>query len=216
MLNSGEAIDGDTDDWDETLRRASAADGSDASLERLKEKVDEAALIDYMLMNLWADNDDWPWHNWYAGRQRSDDGRWRFVSWDAEHTLKELETDRTGADDAGTPGQIFQAFVLHEEFPDRLARRAAEVMGAGGPLSPANAIARYDALADILGPAMLAESARWGRYRRDVCCYASEPCALYTVDKHWAPERQRITETYLTARTAVLQDQLAARGWWPE
>ena len=216
VLNSGEAIDGDTDDWDETLRRAQEADGSDASLDALREKVDEGALIDYMLMNLWAGNDDWPWHNWYAGRQRSDDGRWRFVSWDAEHTLKELGTDRTGADDVGTPGQVFQAFALHGAFRDRLAARAAEVMGDGGVLSPAIAIARYDALADILGPAMLAESARWGSYRRDVYCYASAPCELYTVDDHWTPERDRITDAYLPARTAVVQDQLAARGWWPE
>ncbi len=42
------------------------------------------------------------------------------------------------------------------------------------------------------------------------------PHELHTVNEHWAPERQRITETYLTARTAVVQDQLAARGWWPE
>ena len=178
VLNSGEAIDGDTVDWAETLAVARADDGTDAGLAALEARVDADALIDYMLMNLWAGNDDWPHHNWYAGRERTDDGRWRFVSWDAEHTLKELDTNVTGIAVEDSPAELFVAMARHPPFVARLSARAAELMGEGGPLAPAVAIDRYDTIAEVLAPAMVAESARWGTYRRDVYCFNSPPCEL--------------------------------------
>lgn len=152
----------------QTTARTRADDGSDAGLAALEAHVDADALIDYMLMNLWAGNDDWPHHNWYAGRERSDDGRWRFVSWDAEHTLKELHTNVTGIATSDSTAELFVAMTRHQTFVARLSARAAEIMGEGGPLAPAAAGERYDSIAETLQPAMLAESARWATYRRDV------------------------------------------------
>src|SRR5207244_382473 len=38
----------------------------------------------YMLLNIWAQNEDWINNNWYAARPRRPDGKWIFMSWDAE------------------------------------------------------------------------------------------------------------------------------------
>lgn len=43
---------------------------------------------------------------------------------------------------------------------------------------------------------MLAESARWGDYRRDVHPYKEGPYELYTRDTHWRPETQRLLQEY--------------------
>lgn len=211
VLNSGEAVDGDTAAWEATLALARADTGDDASLAALEEQVDSDALIDYMLMNFYLGNVDWPSHNWYAGRARTG-GRWRVASWDAEHTLEDLGDDVTGVTDAGTPAEIWAAFLRHPAFVARVLARADEILGEGGPLSEEESLARMAAISEVVRPAVLAESARWGQYRRDVYCYLTGPCPLYTVDD-WDTEHARLTETLVPDRTSITQAQLAARGW---
>lgn len=210
-LNSGEAIDGDTAAWEATLALARAADGSDESLAALEAQIDVDALIDYMLLNFWAGNVDWPYHNWYAGRLR-EGGRWRFVSWDAEHILEDLEDDVTGVSDANTPAALWSALLRHPAFVERVVARADALLGEGGLLSEEQTVARLTALGEELRPGLMAESARWGSYRRDVVCYASPPCPLYTLDD-WDAEHARLSDTLVPARTETVRDQLAARGW---
>ncbi len=210
-LNSGEAIDGDTSAWEATLALARAADGSDESLAALEAQIDVDALIDYMLLNFWAGNVDWPYHNWYAGRLR-EGGRWRFVSWDAEHILEDLEDDVTGVSDANTPAALWSALLRHPAFVERVVARADALLGEGGLLSEEQTVARLTALGEELRPGLMAESARWGSYRRDVVCYASPPCPLYTLND-WDAEHARLSDTLVPARTETVRDQLAARGW---
>lgn len=212
VLNSGEAIDGDLEAWSAALALARADDGSDAALAALEEVVDSDALIDYMLMNFWVGNVDWPYHNWYAGRAR-EGGRWRFVSWDAEHILEDLSDDVTGVSDTGTPAEFWRAFVRHGAFVARVGDRAAVLFGEGGAFSASEASARMEALVEEVRPGLLAESARWGSYRRDVYCYASPPCTLYTVDGDWQVEHDRLASEILPARGGMLRSQLTARGW---
>ena len=206
VINTGEAVDGNDSAWIAAVNLATAGDTAG-----LKAQVDTDNLINYMLLNFYLGNDDWPYNNWYASRQRPD-GLWRFFEWDAEHTLKELDTDMTGSSDANTAAQLWAALLLDPEFHAAAAARAAELFATDGALGVDAALLRFQARIDEVGPAVVAESARWGDYRHDVYCYASEPCPLYTVAEHWEVERQRLVDDYLPLRTAVVQDQLAARG----
>src|SRR5208282_5329501 len=43
--------------------------------------------IDYMLMNIYVGNDDWPNHNFYAAINTVDPTGFEFFSWDAEQTM---------------------------------------------------------------------------------------------------------------------------------
>ena len=47
-------------------------------------------LIDYMIVNHWVGNDDWPQHNWYLIRKRAPGEGFKFIIWDAEHVLKDV------------------------------------------------------------------------------------------------------------------------------
>jgi hypothetical protein len=54
--------------------------------------------------------------------------------------------------------------------------------------------------------AIVAESARWGGYRRD---------PPYTRDRDWLKEQGRLLKTYFPQRTAVLLGQLRSAGLYP-
>ena len=73
----------------------------------------------------------------------------------------------------------------------------------GGALTPEAATSRYEARADEVFGALLAESARWGDVRR------SDP---YTRDVEWQIEHDRLVDEYFPARTAILISQLEAAG----
>ncbi len=226
-LNTGEVTDGEGAAW-EALMQAVDADLSDpAACEAVFDLLDPDAFADYMLLNLYLGNIDWPDRNWWAGRNRNaapgdPGGRWVFSTWDAEMTMSAttddlLENDIATGLFANSPGEIFTALRACPAFRERLQARAAllltDASGAPGLLTPAPLIARWDALADALAPAIPAESARWGDHWRDL---RGDPDAdLYTYDLQWTEERRRLTADYLPARAAAFLDQLRAAGLYP-
>ena len=65
-------------------------------------KLDIDDFIDYMIAQDYAGNDDWAHHNWYATFNRVDsNGKWRFHSWDSEHTLKDVNRNSTTLNNSG-------------------------------------------------------------------------------------------------------------------
>lgn len=49
--------------------------------------LDVTNYIDYLIVNLWGGNWDWPWKNWWAGRDRSPESTgFKFYTWDYENT----------------------------------------------------------------------------------------------------------------------------------
>ncbi len=211
-VNSGEAIDGDLEAWEALHADVESGLATDEAYEAVAAQVELDNLIDYMLLNFYLGNDDWPSHNWYAGRGREGQVGWVFFAWDTEHTLKELDADVTGADYDGSPARIFQRLLAHPDFISRVQARAHEVFGEGGALSASAALDRFQGLAETVSPAVEAESVRWGDYRRDVHSYSNGPYELYTVQDHWEVEHRRLVETYLPQRTEVVVAQLMAAG----
>lgn len=206
VINTNEAVDGTDEAWTEAMALAEARDA--AGLEAV---VDTANFIDYMLLNFYLANDDWPANNWYATRMRPD-GLWRFFSWDAEHILEELSTDMTGANALDSPAQLWIALLSDPTFKEAVSARAAELLAEDGALGVTASSERFASRITEIEGAVLAESARWGDYRDEVFCYSSPPCPSYTVDEHWAVERARIEDEYLPQRTDIFAAQLTARG----
>src|SRR5262249_11018441 len=85
----------------------------------------------------------------------------------------------------------------------------------GGALTPAAAAERFRTWSDRLDRAIIAESARWGNYRREVHPYKVGPYALYTRDDHWRPEIERRLPEYFPPRTRLLLQQLREAGLYP-
>jgi len=77
--------DGDSVAWNEMLDYARSHNLSDSVYyQELARRLDIPAFIDYLILQLWCGNWDWPQNNWSAARERSDEGKWRFFIWDAE------------------------------------------------------------------------------------------------------------------------------------
>lgn len=134
----------------------------------LQDYVDIPHFIDYVILNWYAGNEDWPINNWYAG-VHNPAGQIRIFVWDAEHTWIDGAQIRL---QRSWPGQnivrtLFEYLIASADFRLALADRLYRHLHHNGLLTDAQAIARWDEFNDQLAPAIVAESARWGDVRFD-------------------------------------------------
>lgn len=223
------ASEGNLKEWEEMLATASQAAQSNSAYYRLEGRdangkrdaslpplLDVDNFIDYMILNQYAGNTDWDIHNWYAVRRRSDtDTGFQFLCWDTEMILgarRENVLTPKGFR-RGVLSGLLSTLMENALFRDRFQQRVALHCTADGILTPDSVTAVWDNLSRDIIPALYAESARWGDYRRD-----NHPgkgrAKLYTVETTYAAERRRLYETYFPSRTAIYLQQLHRRGWY--
>jgi hypothetical protein len=68
-----------------------------ANYQNVSGQVDLNNFVDYYLLHVHGDSEDWPHHNGYAYRSRAagTDNRWKFLTWDQEITFDPtLSVDR--------------------------------------------------------------------------------------------------------------------------
>ena len=176
LLESGpgqqaEAIFGDVRAWRTDHRRlveltSSAMNGhaNEAAWRETMQPFDTASLIDYILLNCWMTNLDWPEHNYLIARQ---DGKWRFVSWDAEWSLRrddgpfvDMSARIQGASDG--PAFVFSSLCWSEGFRAQVAARLEALAAEGGLLHPALLAETLTVAAADFRSLLPAEAARWG------------------------------------------------------
>jgi hypothetical protein len=214
--NSGEFIEGDPTAWTNLHALANAGVTSLAAYAAVQTLCDVTNLADYMILNQYGGNSDWDHHNWYAARRRSPDGRYIFLSWDAEKSLETTTANVLSKDNTNMPSRVFQRLMQNAEyrllFADRIHRH---LLQPGGALTPGPKTNRWEARHAEAGEAHIAESARWGDYRRDVHPYSNGPYALYDVDDEYATEHTRMLTVQFAQRGAQLLTQYRGRGWYP-
>ncbi|HNS19673.1 MAG TPA: lamin tail domain-containing protein [Sedimentisphaerales bacterium] len=140
---------------------AVAASPTDASkYQSLCNLLDVDDYIAYLLANWYAGNHDWPHKNWYATHRNTTDGKWRFHSWDAEHTVE-------GGNDVGeSPDGIHAKLAPNADYRMRFADIVHRCFFHNGPLTYPAAADLYQARMDQIDRAIVGESARWGDNRR--------------------------------------------------
>lgn len=213
VRNADKPIEGDGEAWNALLALVNHGVAGPAEFAAVGERVDVPQLIDFILLNLYGANGDWDRaSNWYAARRRTPPGPFRFYAWDGERTLEDVDASTLAFDDDQSPPRLFQKLRENAEFRALFAARARKHLTGDGALTPAAAAARYRRWAEILEPAVVAESARWGDYRRDAHRYKVGPYELYTRDDHWRPEVKRLLTDYFPRRTEVFIRQLRAAG----
>jgi hypothetical protein len=203
--------------------QGNGADGSpDADL---PDYVDVPSLIDYMIHNMYSAAQDWPGNN-YIGRLRVPDGTgFHFFSWDNEHGMKgSVRENRTTphSRDNDSPTKFHHPLTKNSEyrllFADHLHRA---IVAEGGVLfvDPENPdwdpehpernepAGLWMKITGSIQQALIAESARWGDYRR------STP---YTVHKDFGDLRSRLLRTWFPDRSANLLEQFRARDLYPD
>jgi len=169
--NHGGAVDGQPDRFDVLLRLAQEGGVDDAQkYATMLEFIDPIQFSDYMIVNWYAGNSDWPENNWYVDVQNPA-GRNYFFIWDAEMTWDDGAAIVLGSDGwEGAPYPnvvklVFEALMENADFRMTFADRLYSHLHHDGSLTDAAAVARWHALAEKVEPAIVAESARWGDVR---------------------------------------------------
>lgn len=163
------AIVGNAASWHERLASLRHLAGfgalaSEEQWEHVTSDVDLEGLADYVLWNWWLGNYDWPVKNWLLTKTQ---GKWSFVSWDAEVCGDWERADGAAqrlAADAYGPGAAFVALTRWGKFRElvhtRYTRQVAGVPSFGAPSLLASLEQQEASFADVVA----AESARWGWY----------------------------------------------------
>jgi CotH kinase protein/Concanavalin A-like lectin/glucanases superfamily/Lamin Tail Domain/Chitobiase/beta-hexosaminidase C-terminal domain len=179
--------------------------------------LNEQSLIDYMLLHIFIGADDWPNHNWWAGRRSrgsvTNEG-FRFIAWDQEisnenHTYTKSSWGYVyqDANAANTPTQVYFAARSNPEFRIRFADRIHKHLFNGGALTQAANVARWSALTAGIDKAIVAESARWGDYQR-----AAQP---YVRESEWLSHLAFMNGTYWPNINGAALSRFSAAGLWP-
>lgn len=209
---------------------------TNALYDQMKSYLDVTEYIDYVVMQFYAGAQDWGiLKNWYAFRRRATaanptEGKYQFVPWDEENTFLDTTIDRVNSDpnkyglpaglharNDGATGLIGN-LTLHPQYRLDFADRVHKHMIApGGALTYAANVARWQKWQAVLDKPIVAESCRWGDYRRDVHPYSDGVYALYTRESHWLAENTRMTSIggYFDGRKATVLAQLQVGGLYP-
>ena len=210
-------LSGDHAEWNHMLALANAGLETAAKYERFKPYLDLPEFIDYMIANFYGANADWDHSsNWYAARRRDTDGPFQFFIWDGERTLEGVRDDSIDYDDDQSPPRLFHKLSENPEFRLLFADRVQRHLFDGGALTPERAAERYQRRAQELAPAVVAEAARWGSYRKDIHPYRIGPFEDYDVEQHCKPEIKRLLTEYFPQRTAVVIEQFQRRHLFPQ
>ena len=112
------------------------------------EFIDPQHFSDYVIVNWYAGNRDWPENNWYADVENPA-GRNRFFVWDAETTWDDGAAIVLGSDGVeGAPYPnvvklVFEALMQNADFRLTFADRLYKHLNHDGALTDANAQARW-------------------------------------------------------------------------
>ena len=187
---------------DRMVDAASAVSSDRTNLEKfnaLASQLDLDNFITYLLATWFCGNHDWPHKNWYATHHNVPGGKWRFHSWDAEHSLE-------GGHDVGeSPLGIHNKLRNNAEYRMRFTDLIYKHFFNHGPLTAQGASELFSARVDQVYQAMVGESARWGDTRR------SNP---HTRDEWYQTQVQKLTQ-FFPSRTSQVLSRLKSEGLYP-
>ena len=232
-LNVLDPVDGDAQAWNTLTDLGKSGLTSYASWTNVLEWLDPVNLADYMLLNFYVGNDDWDGHNFYVGRKREAGAGYKFLSWDAELIISRhqnppqvypdfdviLNRDRTGLNSNNKPSSVHQDCTQNPEYRLLFADRIHKHLFNDGALTQTNIYNRWMARRNQIWEAVVAESARWGDYRRDVLQGGSntpEDYDLFHRDTHYVAQENWLFGTYFPQRRDIVLNQFRNRNLWPD
>lgn len=220
-----EAIDGTLAAYNDMVSLGRSADMTQpANYLAVQQRLDLPVFIDYMALNFYGANVDWGYNgNWNAVYRRVPGGKFKYAVWDGELVAIATNDNRVTADlggygigaNQGLPSGLHTNLTKSAQYRLDFADRVHKHCFNNGVLTPTSASAQWMQRAREVEPGMLAESARWGDYRRDVHQYSSGPYELYRTNTHWWPEIERMRTTYFPVRTDIFLNQLRSAGLYP-
>lgn len=212
VINEGTTVDGSRAAYDAMLGITDVS--TLAQYEEMKRYLDIPQFIDYMLLHFYIGHEDWFNNkNWYAIRPKDGSRGFLYIPWDGEMVLGNTSINRVSTADlpSGLHPKLAENAQYRMDFADRVQRHFFN----GGALTAEENIARWEKRAREMELPILAESARWGDYRRDVHQYQSPPYELYEREVQYRAEQDRLVNTYFPDRTGTVLNQLRTAGLYP-
>lgn len=208
VVNHSGALSGEGDRFKALLDLAAAGGLAEPEkYDQVKSLLDVPQFVDYLILEWYGGNTDWPQNNWFAAVQNPA-GQVRYFAWDGELTWVDGAKVHTGQTNAvgltNTIKPLFESLIQNPDFKMLLADRVYHHLFNNGALTDANAQARWLRLANQVEPAIAAESARWGDVRYD------EPI---TPDD-WRTARDHVL-AQMKGNGANLIGQLRELGYYP-
>jgi hypothetical protein len=221
-------VDGSVSDWQALLNLANTAVTSEAAYQAIAQRIDIDNLIDYMMVHIFAESEDWPRHNWYVAHRRETNGvpATKFICtvWDQELTLDRLvrrnrvEVGSTGGE-IYSPARIYQQLRAWPEFRRQFGDRVHQHLFNDGALTPSNNVARLLAKAAAIRDAVIGESARWGDAREFTIVTTTGTSMgtgqTFTRDDWWQPEIDKLTTNFFQKLTADNVARFRAANLYP-
>jgi hypothetical protein len=205
----GQVTDGTIDAWLELQTAVKSRDWAG-----ICKVLDVNNFIDWAIFNNYAGATDIKrGNNWRAAGGGPDRRPWRIYSWDAEKIIESLQA--TGIGSSSDPTGFFTYLNAIQEYRVLFGDRVQKHMFNGGALAAERNITRWTHLSDSLENAIIAESARWGDYRRDVHQYSSGPYNLYTKNEYWTPQKNWILGTFFPGRASIILNYFKSQGLYP-
>lgn len=211
--------------WNDFINQASAVttyagyqamQGNNADGSRnpaLPRYFDPANYQDYMIANLWGGNWDWPNKNfWFGYHTNAASTGYKFFMWDFENTMGNSR-DRSPLTMVSPRPEVANQWVGlphyhlkdYADYQVEFGDRVQKYFFNGGLLTPQELTNRYLAIANMVQPAIVAESARWGDDNRTPAYGLNE----------WLVERNWILTNYLPQRSAIVLNQFRSSALFP-
>jgi len=223
-LHDGSAASGNTSAWNQMISKCRAGLSTNEAYEEIQGNnpdgtpnpayphlLDVPNYIDYLIVNIWGGNWDWPWKNWWAGRERSANSTgFKFYCWDYENTMGNNRSrsplDKNALNNNfSSAGEPHQYLKQNAEYRLLFADHVHRFFFNGGILTPGSLIPRYAELAAGIEMAIIGESARWGDQ------HYSTPLT----QQEWYNERDWILNTYLPQRSGIVLEQFVDANLYP-
>jgi hypothetical protein len=212
VVNEGELVDGSMSAYNTLLSFSGL--GAIDQYNAIKQYLDMSQFIDYMLLHFYVGHEDWGFNkNWYTIRPKDGSRGFIYLPWDGETLLGDPGIDRVSNPDvaSGLHTKLLASAQYKLDFADHVQRHFFN----GGALTPEQNVSRWQKRAREVELPIIAESARWGDYRRDVHRFSDAPFELYTRDKQWRTEQARLLNNYFPGRTQTVLNQLRKAGLYP-
>ncbi len=219
-LITGSAVDGNLNAWNRLLTQCRAGMTTNEAYQRVQGNnsdgtpnpgyenlIDIDNYIDYLLINHFMGNTDWPHNNWACARNKTANTGFKFFMWDSEFGLGiESDVNTNIISNYSGVAEPYAGLKNNAEFRLRFADRIHRFLFNDGALTSLANQQRYRALAKEVEPAVVAEAARWAHLNYS---------ALSAIP-NWSTYRDGLLNSYFPQRTSVLIQQYRGSGLYPK
>ena len=170
VIVDNEAADGDLRVWNRFISWVRSHSMRDAgNYQEMQQRLDLQSFTDYIILNVWLQNYDWPHHNWYAARAREDGAKWLFFMWDVEYSFgsgiqgyRVNQNTWGNAVGAGPPiGVIFSSLIQNDDYRVYFWTRLQSLYNT--VLRPEHVAERLEARLDEIRAVIPDEGERWAQ-----------------------------------------------------